>query len=228
MKKVVSMFMALAMVFTMGPVMVVRAENVCEGGNCQANDESLAGFAWCKENQKDCVTYLGETAWDGTKLVGGKVWNGTKLVGEKFWDETAWARGRIADGAVTMWKAAKNYNYTQVGENMKWCAHNVGDCATSVYDGTAKWFGDRVDELAKFKGDIEAFCDYDLNDQAKWPFWAMVGLAAYTGADAALSMAKLTVKAAWAAIKLGGKVIKIPFTLVMKMFNPCFRAFKLH
>lgn len=211
------MFVALAMAFTMAPVVSARAENSCEDGNCQANEESLTGFAWCKENPKDCAMYLGETAWGGTKLVG-----------EKFWDETAWVRGRIADGAVTTWNAVKNYNYTQLGENMKWCAHNVGDCATSVYDGTAKWFGDRVDELAAFKGSVENLYDYDLNNQAKWPFWSMVGLAAYTGADAALSMVKLIVKAAWAVLKLGGNVIKMPFTLVMKMFNPCFRASKSH
>lgn len=210
MRKFVSMFMALVIAFTMGPVVPVKAENTCEGENCQANEESLTGLAWCKENPKDCATYLGETAWDGTKLVGGKVWNGTKLVGEKIWDETAWVRGKMLDGAADVCDAVRNYNYTHLGENTGWCVNNVKDCAASVCGAPKKWLDNRIDEVGRFTGRLEAFYDYDMKDDAKWPFWTMVGLAAYQGASVALSAIKFTVK--------------LPFTLVMKMFNPCFRA----
>lgn len=234
MKKFVSMFMALVMVFAVGPVVVARAEDECFGDECRLGPDApntmtstnSTGWAWCKENPKDCVAYVGETALNGTKLVAVKAWDVTKPVCDKVWAETAWVRGKMADGAVAALDAVKNYNYTQMSENMKWCAHNVGDCATSAYDVVAEWVGDRADELAKYKGDLEDFYDYDLNNQAKWPFWTMVGLAAYGGADAALSLAKLTGKVAYGTVKLGGKVVKLPFTLVMKMFNPCFRAMR--
>lgn len=227
MKKFVSMFMALVMVFAVGPVVVARAEDECFCDECRLGPDApntmtstnSTGWAWCKENPKDCATYLGEAAWDGTKLVGGKVWDGTKLVAVKAWDatklvcdkvwvETAWVRGKLADGSAAALDAVKNYNYTQMSENMKWCAHNVGDCAISVYDGTIEWVGDRADELATFKDGVENFYNYDLNNQAKWPFWSMVGLAAYQGANVAWGM------------------VKLPFTLVMRMLNPCFRAKK--
>lgn len=231
MKKVVSMFMALIMAFTMGP-MVARAEDECVGDECRLesdvpntmNSTNSTGWAWCKENPKDCVAYAGETALNGTKLVAVKAWDVTKPVCDKVWAETAWVRGKMADGAVATWATLKNYNYTQLGENMKWCAHNPGDCAASVYDEAKEWIGDRGGELAAFKGDLEAFCDDGLKNQAKWPFVAMVGLAAYKGADAALNLAKLTGKVAWGTVKLCGKVIVLSARFAMKLCCPCFRS----
>ena len=207
MRRFVSMFMALVVAFTMGPNMVVRAqENACEGEICRINDESLTGWAWCKENLKDCAAYAGETALNGTKLVAVKAWDVTKPVCDKVWDETAWVRGKMADGAVTTWNALKNYNYTQLGENVKWCAHNPGDCAASVYDDAKGWIGDRVDDVAEFNGALQNFYDYDLNGQSKWPFWSMVAVAT------------------WPIVKPVGKVVMLPVRFAMKLFSPCFRA----
>ena len=236
MKKVVSMFMALVMAFTMGPVVVARAEDEWVGDECRLesdvpntmNSTNSTGFAWCKENPKDCAAYAGETAWNGTKLVAVKAlngtklvavkaWDGTKLVGEKFWDETAWVRGKILDGAADAWVAAHNYNLTQLGEKMKWCAHNAGDCVISVYVAPKKWLGNRVDEVDALKDSLESLYDYDMKDDAKWPFWAMVSLAAYQGASVALSAIKFIGKVAYGTVKLGGK-------FVMILLNPCFKA----
>ena len=199
MKKVVSMFVALVMIATMGPVMSAKAENACEGENCQVSEADLSGWAWCKENPKDCAAYSAE-----------KVWNGTKWLGSKAWDGTAWARGKVVNDAADAWNAVKNYNYTQLGENMKWCAHNAGDCAASAFSDTKEWLGNRIDEIAAFKGSLEDLYDYDLQNQAKWPFWLMVTTAA-----------KPVVKAVG---KVAGGTVKLPFILLMKMFNPCLRA----
>jgi hypothetical protein len=107
---------------------------------------------------------------------------------------------------------------------VKWCAHHPGDCAASVYDDAKEWIGDRVDDVAEFNGALQNFYDYDLNGQSKWPFWAMVGLAAYKGAEVALNVPKLAGKAAWGAVKLGGKVIMLPARFAMKLFSPFYRA----
>lgn len=108
MKKVVSIFMALTMALTIGPVLSVRAEKVCEGENCQVIDGSLTGWAWCKENPKDCATYLGETASDK-------------------WSNTV-----------------------------------------------RPWFSEKIDDVAKFDKQLDDFYNYDLNNQPKWTFWALM------------------------------------------------------
>lgn len=164
MKKFVSMFMVLVMAFTMGPNMVVRAqESACEGEECRVNDESLTGWAWCKENPKDCIVYGEETAWNKTKELAGKVKDGAIDLAGAFYNHNY----------TQTWEDIKNYNYTQgfemVKDNVKWA------CDKTV-NGT-KWLSEKADEAMTFKKRFEDFYNYDLNEQPKWTFWTLLTTA---------------------------------------------------
>lgn len=175
MKKFVSMFMALIMAFTMGPVVVARAEDVCRGDACRlgpdapntVNSTNSTGWAWCKENPKDCATYLGETAWNKTKQFAGKA----------------------KDGIVDVADVIRNHNYTQdfeaAKENAKWVYEKtlngttwLGSEISDVWGNTVgPWFSEKADEAVKFEKQVEDFYNYDLNNQPKWTFWASMASA---------------------------------------------------
>lgn len=165
MKKVVSIFMALTMALTIGPVLSVRAEDVCEGENCQVIDGSLTGWAWCKENPKDCATYLGETALNKTKLFCGKAKDGIVGVAQAIRDHNY----------TQTWDNIKNYNYTQgfemAKENVKRTASGVSDKWSNT---VSPWFSEKIDDVAKFDKQLDDFYNYDLNNQPKWTFWTLM------------------------------------------------------
>lgn len=168
MKKVVSMFVALAMAFTLGPVVSVRAENACEGENCQINDGSERLWAWCKENPKDCAAYVGETLWDLTKISCGKAKDAIVGVAQAIRDHNY----------TQTWENIKNYNYMQgfetAKENVKWVASEVSDKWSNT---VSPWIGEKVDDAAKFEKQVEEFYNYDLNEQPKWTFWTLLTTA---------------------------------------------------
>lgn len=168
MKKVVSMFMAMAMAmtFTMGPV-VARAEDECglelDVPNT-VNSTNSTGWVWCKENPKDCVIYLGETALNKTKLVGGEV----------------------KDAIAGVAQAIRGHNYTRnfetAKENVKWAyektltgAKWIGSEVSDKWSNTVSpWFSEKADDVVKFEKQVEDFYNYDLNNQPKWVFWTLM------------------------------------------------------
>ncbi len=149
MRKFVSMFMALIMVFAMGPVVVARAEDECVGDACRlgpdapntVNSTNSTGWTWCKENPKDCVAYARKTAW-----------NKTKLFGEKAKDGVKWAYEKTLNGT-------------------KWVASEASDKLSNT---VGPWISEKVDDAVKFEKQVEDFYNDDLNDQPKWTFWALL------------------------------------------------------
>lgn len=187
MRKFVSMFMALVMVFTMGPSVVVKAEDECVGDECRlgpdasntVNSTNSTGWAWCKENPKDCATYLGETAWNKTKQFGGKAKDGIVDVADVIRNHNY----------TQTWEDIKNYNYTQgfeaAKENAKWVYEKtlngttwLGSEISDVWGNTVgPWFSEKADEAVKFEKQVEDFYNYDLNEQPKWTFWTLLTTA---------------------------------------------------
>lgn len=176
MKKFVSMIMALVMAFTLGPVVVARAEDECVGDACRLgpdapntmNSTNSTGWAWCKENPKDCVAYAGETAWNKTTELAGKVKDGAiDLAGAVY-----------NHNYTQTWEDIKNYNYTQgfetVKENVKWVASEVSDKWSNT---VSSWLSEKADDAAKFEKQVEDFYNYDLNEQPKWTFWTLMASA---------------------------------------------------
>lgn len=177
MKKVVSMFMALAMAFTLGPVVSVRAESSCEAENCQINDGSERLWAWCKENPKDCAAYVGEALWDVTKISCSKakdtIVGVTQAIRDHNYTQT-WEDVKNHNYTQT-WENIKNYNYTQGFETAK---ENVKRAASEVSgkwsNTVSPWFSEKADDAVKFEKQVEDFYNYDLNNQPKWTFWTLM------------------------------------------------------
>lgn len=187
MKKVVSMFMALVMAFTMGPVVVARAEDECVGDECRLesdvpntmNSTNSTGFAWCKENPKDCAVYAGEALWDVTKISCGKAKDAIVGVAQAIRDHNY----------TQTWENIKNYNYTQGFETAKggvkwayektlngtkWAASEVSDNWSNT---VSPWFSGKAADAVKFEKQVEDFYNYDLNNQPKWIFWTLMASA---------------------------------------------------
>lgn len=187
MKKFVSMFVVLAMAFTMGPVVSTRAEDECVGDVCRLGPDApnamhstnSTDWAWCKENPKDCLTYLGETALNKTKQFGGKAKDGIVDVADVIRNHNY----------TQTWEDIKNYNYTQgfeaAKENAKWVYEKtlngttwLGSEISDVWSNTVSpWLSEKADDAVKFEKQVEEFYNYDLNNQPKWTFWALLTTA---------------------------------------------------
>ena len=152
MKKFVSMFVVLAMAFTMGPVVSTRAEDECVGDVCRLGPDApnamhstnSTDWAWCKENPKDCLTYLGETALNKTKLFGGDVKDGVKWAYEKTLNGTKWVASEASD---------------------KWS------------NTVSPWLSEKADDVVQFEKQVGDFYNDDLNNQPKWTFWTLMASA---------------------------------------------------
>ena len=92
------MFMALAMVFTMGP-MVARAEDECFGDECRLGPEATQ----VEHNTEEAV-------WDETKQFGERAKDGVKWAYEKTLNGTRWIRSEVSDkwsNTVSSWLSEK-------------------------------------------------------------------------------------------------------------------------
>lgn len=158
MKKLVSIFMALVMVFTVVPNMFSRAEGACEGDTCLTNEEPLTVDEMCERNPENCTSYRLEAVWNSTASAVSETW-------KKAVENWNWCMGDK--------KMCFGYSADKLWNGTKFVGDKVGNRSAAAYT----WLNNRGAEAAEFSNDLLTFHKEKDENKPTWPFWALVGAA---------------------------------------------------
>ena len=93
-KKIISLFFAFAMIFSMAFVGGIASNNTPFSAQAQTATVKKKNVGVIRKAGRG-GKYVGKKVWNGTKWVGKKTWKGTKYVGKKTWKGTKWLGRKI-------------------------------------------------------------------------------------------------------------------------------------